>query len=63
MDDLEEFYRQRNLLKTRVVAEDVAEAALFFASQRSSKCTGDASGRWRSARSIPALIRSPRGAQ
>ena len=40
MNDLEEFYRQRNLLKTRVVAEDVAEAALFFASQRSSKTTG-----------------------
>jgi NAD(P)-dependent dehydrogenase (short-subunit alcohol dehydrogenase family) len=39
-NELEEFYRQRNLLKTRVLAEDVAEAALFFASQRSSKTTG-----------------------
>ncbi|MGI8549416.1 MAG: bifunctional rhamnulose-1-phosphate aldolase/short-chain dehydrogenase [Dehalococcoidia bacterium] len=37
---LEEFYRQRNLLKTRVLAEDVAEAALFFASDRFAKTTG-----------------------
>jgi NAD(P)-dependent dehydrogenase (short-subunit alcohol dehydrogenase family) len=39
-DLLEEFYRQRNLLKTRVLAEDVAEAALFLASSRSAKTTG-----------------------
>jgi rhamnulose-1-phosphate aldolase/alcohol dehydrogenase len=37
---LEDFYQQRNLLKTRVLAEDVAEAALFFASAQSSKTTG-----------------------
>ena len=37
---LEEFYRRRNLLQTRVLAEDVAEAALFFASRRSAKTTG-----------------------
>jgi rhamnulose-1-phosphate aldolase/alcohol dehydrogenase len=39
-EQLEEFYRQRNLLKTRVVAEDVADAALFFASSQSNKTTG-----------------------
>lgn len=37
---LEEFYRQRNLLHVDVRAEDVAEAALFFASARSSRTTG-----------------------
>ncbi len=40
VDELEEFYRQRNLLKTVITAEDVAEAALFFASGRSAKTTG-----------------------
>ena len=39
-DDLEDFYRQRNLLKQRISAEDVAEAALFLASDRSAKTTG-----------------------
>jgi rhamnulose-1-phosphate aldolase/alcohol dehydrogenase len=39
-EQLEEFYRQRNLLKARVLAEDVAEAALFLASAASSKTTG-----------------------
>jgi NAD(P)-dependent dehydrogenase (short-subunit alcohol dehydrogenase family) len=39
-DDLEAFYQTRNLLQTRVLAEDVAEAALFFASDRSAKTTG-----------------------
>ncbi len=37
---LEEFYRQRNLLKARVLAEDVAETVLFLASGRSAKTTG-----------------------
>lgn len=37
---LEAFYRQRNLLHTDVRAEDVAEAALFFASASSSRTTG-----------------------
>ena len=37
---LEEFYRQRNLLHVEVRAEDVAEAALFFASASSSRTTG-----------------------
>jgi rhamnulose-1-phosphate aldolase/alcohol dehydrogenase len=37
---LEEFYRQRNLLHVDVRAEDVAEAALFFACASSSRTTG-----------------------
>jgi rhamnulose-1-phosphate aldolase/alcohol dehydrogenase len=39
-DNLEEFYRARNILHAEVRAEDVAEAALFFASERSSRTTG-----------------------
>ena len=38
--DLEKFYAGRNLLKVPVRPEDVAEAALFFASERSSRTTG-----------------------
>src|SRR5581483_565414 len=41
-EELEEFYRRRNLLQTRVFAEDVAEAALFLASDRAAKTTGAA---------------------
>ena len=37
---IEEFYQNRSLLKKPVFAEDVAEAALFLASDRSSKTTG-----------------------
>jgi rhamnulose-1-phosphate aldolase/alcohol dehydrogenase len=37
---LEEFYRKRNLLATRVTAEDVAEAALWLAGDRSARTTG-----------------------
>ena len=40
VDQLEDFYQQRNLLKAPVLAEDVAEAVLFLASTRSSKITG-----------------------
>ena len=40
MDALEDFYRQRNLLKERITAEDVAEAVLFLASDVSAKTTG-----------------------
>ncbi len=40
VERLEEFYRKRNLLKVRVLAEDVAETALWLASDRSSKTTG-----------------------
>ncbi|MBI3456552.1 MAG: bifunctional rhamnulose-1-phosphate aldolase/short-chain dehydrogenase [Candidatus Rokubacteria bacterium] len=38
--ELEEFYRKRNLLGVSVLPEDVAEAVLFFASDRSAKTTG-----------------------
>ena len=38
--DLEEHYRRRSLLGVEVTAEDVAESALFLASDRSSKTTG-----------------------
>lgn len=37
---LESYYQQRNLLKTRVLPEDVAEAVTFFVSRRSAKTTG-----------------------
>ncbi len=40
VDQLEEFYRKRNLLGARILPEDVAEAVLFLASDRSSKTTG-----------------------
>ena len=38
---LEEHYRQRSLLKRSVLPEDIAEAAYFFASELSSKSTGN----------------------
>jgi rhamnulose-1-phosphate aldolase/alcohol dehydrogenase len=37
---LPDFYKNRTLLKVEVTADDVAEAALFLASSRSSKTTG-----------------------
>ncbi len=40
-DQLEEHYRQRTGLKVSVLPEDVAEAVLFFASDRSAKTTGN----------------------
>ena len=40
VEDLEGFYRQRNLLKERITAEDVAETVLFLAGDRSAKTTG-----------------------
>jgi rhamnulose-1-phosphate aldolase/alcohol dehydrogenase len=40
-DDLEEHYRKRSLLQRSVYAEDVAEAVYFFASELSSKSTGN----------------------
>ncbi|MBI3969621.1 MAG: bifunctional rhamnulose-1-phosphate aldolase/short-chain dehydrogenase [Chloroflexi bacterium] len=40
VEDLEGHYRQRNALKVAVSGEDVAEAALFFASDRAAKTTG-----------------------
>lgn len=39
--ELEKFYRERSLLKQNVTPEDVAEAVLFFASDRSAKSTGN----------------------
>jgi rhamnulose-1-phosphate aldolase/alcohol dehydrogenase len=39
-DKVEEFYKNRSLLKQPVLPEDVAEAVLFLASERSSKTTG-----------------------
>ena len=40
-DQVEEFYRQRSLLKRDVLPEDVAEAVAFFASDLSAKSTGN----------------------
>ncbi len=40
VDELEDFYRKRNLLGARILPEDVAEAVLFLASDRSAKTTG-----------------------
>jgi len=40
VEQLEDFYRKRNLLGARILPEDVAEAALFLASDRSAKTTG-----------------------
>jgi rhamnulose-1-phosphate aldolase/alcohol dehydrogenase len=40
LDQLEEFYRRRNLLGVRILPEDVAEAVLFLASDRSARTTG-----------------------
>jgi len=40
VQELEEFYRRRNLLGARVLPEDVAEAAFWLASDRSAKTTG-----------------------
>ncbi len=38
--ELEDFYRKRNLLGVNILPEDVAEAVLFLASDRSAKTTG-----------------------
>jgi rhamnulose-1-phosphate aldolase/alcohol dehydrogenase len=40
-DELEEVYRQRSLLKRSVYPEDIAEAVYYFASDLSSKSTGN----------------------
>jgi rhamnulose-1-phosphate aldolase/alcohol dehydrogenase len=39
--EIEEFYRNRSLLKQSVMPEDVAEAIYFFASERSRNSTGN----------------------
>jgi rhamnulose-1-phosphate aldolase/alcohol dehydrogenase len=41
VDNLEQVYRDRSLLKRSVYPEDVAEAVAFFASERSAKSTGN----------------------
>jgi len=40
VDQLEDFYRKRNILAAPILPEDVAEAVLFLASERSAKTTG-----------------------
>ncbi len=40
-DELEAVYRERSLLKRSVLPEDVAEAVVWFASERSAKSTGN----------------------
>lgn len=40
-EDLEEFYRNRSLLKRSVFPEDIAEAVYFFASDLTAKSTGN----------------------
>lgn len=40
VEELEEFYRKRNILGAPILPEDVAEAVLFLASDRSAKTTG-----------------------
>jgi rhamnulose-1-phosphate aldolase/alcohol dehydrogenase len=40
-DELEEHYRSRSMLKQSVFPEDIAEAVYFFASDMSSKSTGN----------------------
>lgn len=41
IDQLEEVYRQRSLLKLPVLPEDIAEGVMFFASDLSAKSTGN----------------------
>jgi rhamnulose-1-phosphate aldolase/alcohol dehydrogenase len=40
VEELEDFYRRRNILARPILPEDVAEAVLFLASDRSAKTTG-----------------------
>jgi len=66
VDDLEDFYRKRNILARPILPEDVAEAVLFLASDRSAKTTGctitvdggvkDAFPRGSSARFSPSIL-------
>ena len=41
MADVEDFYRQRSMLKRSVLPEDVAEAVYFLASPLADKSTGN----------------------
>jgi rhamnulose-1-phosphate aldolase/alcohol dehydrogenase len=40
-DELEEFYKNRSMLKRSVLPEDIGEAVYFFASEASGKSTGN----------------------
>jgi len=40
VDQVEDFYRKRNLLGVSILPEDVAESVLFFAADHSAKTTG-----------------------
>ncbi|HWW05764.1 bifunctional rhamnulose-1-phosphate aldolase/short-chain dehydrogenase [Collimonas sp.] len=40
-ENIEDFYRQRSMLKRSVLPEDIAEAVYFFASDKSAKSTGN----------------------
>jgi NAD(P)-dependent dehydrogenase (short-subunit alcohol dehydrogenase family) len=40
-EELEEFYRNRSMLKRAVLPEDIGEAVYFFASEASGKSTGN----------------------
>jgi NAD(P)-dependent dehydrogenase (short-subunit alcohol dehydrogenase family) len=40
-NDIEEFYRNRSMLKRSVLPEDIAEAVYFLASDKSAKSTGN----------------------
>jgi NAD(P)-dependent dehydrogenase (short-subunit alcohol dehydrogenase family) len=40
LEQLEDYYRQRTTLRVNVLPEDIAEAILFFASDRAAKITG-----------------------
>nr|WP_315250874.1 bifunctional rhamnulose-1-phosphate aldolase/short-chain dehydrogenase [uncultured Duganella sp.] len=40
-DDVEDFYRQRSMLKLSVLPEDIAEAVYFLASDKAGKSTGN----------------------
>jgi len=40
-DDIEEFYRQRSMLKRSVLPEDIAEAVYFLSSEKAAKSTGN----------------------
>ncbi|HUD52027.1 SDR family oxidoreductase, partial [Parvibaculum sp.] len=41
VEALPDFYKSRSLLKQQILPEDVAEAILFFSSDRSAKSTGN----------------------